>query len=303
MTKTYSFEFWKLTIIDKENDTLIRVDDVLRKLEKKPLDISKEDHRYHCKGSFCYRAISNFDSFPNGPLISFSKYENKDIKGSMLENGIIEFDAIEELNKAKGRNDIAIKEYNRVKIYSNGIVIFQVNQKANTMHQLKEYLEYHFEDNYEFEIVKIYIDDLFKILDRGVVEQMTFVVGFAPDGSFDAFDSEANTGAETIEVKLKKPKDGFLKKGFLKNVLSSRQLKGFGILDNGSLYDAKARVKEIGSNKAITVSLEQYHLKDKKTFTDTTFYEMEPNKTFDELYDKHRKFLDEYAQRDARYKK
>lgn len=303
MSKTITFEYWKLTVIDKKNDKIIEIDDVLENVERKPLDISKDENRYHCNSGLCYRAISNIDKFPNGRLISFSKYENKDIKGSMLKNGVIEFDAIKELNVAKGRDDIAIKEYNRAKIYPNGIVIFQVNQKANTMNQLREYLKHHCKHDYTFEIVRVYRDDLFEMIDKGHVEQITLYVGLAPDNSFDAFDSDSNTGATDIEIKLKKPKDGFLKKAYLKSVLFAKHLKGFGVLDNGTITDAKAKIKTESSPKPINISLESYQLKEKKVFTDKTFYDMDPNKTFDELYNKHKDFLEEYAQRDTRYDK
>ena len=151
MAKTINFEFWKLTIIDKNNDKTISFKEVMSELEKKPLKLSDDGHRYYCHNQLCYRAISHIERFDNGKIITFSKYENENIKGGYLEDGAGEFDAIEALKKAIKRDDVAIKEYNRVKVYTNGVVIFQVNTKANTMNQLKDYLKHHCKRDYNIE--------------------------------------------------------------------------------------------------------------------------------------------------------
>lgn len=301
MTKTINFEFWRLNIIDEENDKKIPFRQIIENLEKKSLKVSDKNHRYYCHNKLCYRAISNVEKFTNGKLISFSKYENKDIKGGFLENGADEFDAIETLKEAIQRDDIAIKEYNRLKIYNNGIVIFQVNTKANTMKQLKEYLEFHCEKDYKIEIIPIYKNELFDEIDNGNIHNITLSVGFQPNGSFNHLDEESYTGALTAELKLKKGKDNFLKSTYLKSILFAKKLKGFGSLDKGMITGAKAVISEKSSNKKITVSLDQYQLKEQKVFKDITFYYMDPNKSFDELYTKYNDFLEEYILRDTRY--
>jgi len=302
MAKTINFEFWKLTIIDKEKEQIVPFKNIISELEKKPLKLSDDEHRYYCSNQLCYRAISHIDRLNNGKIITFSKYENENIKGGYLEDGAGEFDAIEELKKAIKRDDVAIKEYNRVKVYVNGIVIFQVNGKANTMNQLKDYLKHHCKKNYEIEIVRIYQNNLFEMIDNGDIEQMTITVGFAPDNSFDTFQAEDNTGAAKVEVKLKKPKDGYLKSKYIKSVLNFKQLAGFGALDGGVITDAKATIKEKESHKKMKVSLDEYQLKESKIFQDTTFYDMKPNDVFDEMYDKYKDFLENYVARDTRYK-
>ncbi|MCW8838266.1 MAG: hypothetical protein OQK11_06160, partial [Thiovulaceae bacterium] len=86
MAKTINFEFWRLNVIDEKNDKIIPFKEVLQNLEKKPLKVSESNHRYYCKNQLCYRAISHIERFNNGKLLSFSKYENQDIKGGFLED-------------------------------------------------------------------------------------------------------------------------------------------------------------------------------------------------------------------------
>lgn len=301
MTKTINFEYWRLSIIDEKNNKLIPFKEVISHLESKPLDISKDNHRYYCKDKICNRAISHISKFNDGKLISFSKYDNQDIKGGYLEDGAYEFDAIQKLKESIKRDDIAIKAYNRIKIYNNGIAIFQVNGKANTMKQLKEYLAFHCENDYKIEIIQIYQNELFEEIDNGNIHNITLSVGFQPTGSFDQLEEENYSGALTAELKLKKGKDNFLKSTYVKSILFAKRLNGFGSLDMGIITGAKARIQNKNSTKMITVSLDQYQLKESKIFKETTFYDMNPNDTFDELYTKHKVFLEEYIKRDTRY--
>jgi len=301
MAKTVNFEFWRLNIIDDKKNEIIPFKNILEKLEKKPLKISEESHRYYCVNQLCYRAISNIIEFNDGKLISFSKYENQDIKGGYLEDGASEFDAIQKLKEAINRDDVAIIEYNRLKIYNNGVVVFQVNSKANTMKQLKEYLEYHCENEYSFELIQIYKNELFEQIEKGYVHDITLKVGFQPTDSMDHFDEESYSGALTAELKLKKGKDNFLKKTYLKSILFTKKLTGFGTLDNGIITYAQANISNKNSKKPVPISLDKYQLKDSKVFNDMTFYYMEPNKFIDELYHKHKDFLDEYVSRDTRF--
>lgn len=301
MSKTITFEFWRLVIIDEKNDVIIPFKTVLDNLEKKPLKLSDDNHRYYCHNKLCYRAISYIEKFNNGKLISFSKYENQNIKGGFLENGAEEFDAIKALKDAINRNDVAIKEYNKSKIFDSGVVIFQANKKANTMKHLKEYLEFHCENNYKIEIIPIYQNELFDEIDNGNVHQIELQVGFNPNGSFNHFDEESYSGAVIAELKLKKGKDNFLKKAYIKSILFAKKLKGFGNLDKGIITNAKATIANAKSGKKILVSLDKYQLKEKKVFENTTFYDMDPNKYFDEIYNKYKDFLSNYIQSDTRY--
>jgi len=301
VSKTVNFEFWRLHIIDEKENKTIHFKEVLQNLEKKTLKISDENHRYYCNNKLCYRAISSIEKFNNGKIISFSKYENQDIKGGFLENGADEFDAIEKLKEAIKRDDVAIKEYNRAKVYNDGIVIFEVNKKANTMKHLKEYLEFHCENDYKIEIIQIYKNELFEEIDKGNVHNITLTVGFQPNGSFNHLEEESYSGAVTAQLKLKKGRDGFLKNTYLKTILYAKKLSGFGNLDKGIITDASATIVNKTTNKNIKVSLEKYQLRESKIFKDMTFYYMEPNKYFDELYDKHKVFLEEYISRDERY--
>lgn len=301
MSKTKNFEFWRLHIIDEKENKVIHFREVLKNLEKKTLKISDENHRYYCNNKLCYRAISEIEKFNDGKIISFSKYENQDIKGGFLENGADEFDAIEKLKEAIQRDDVAIKEYNRVKVYNNGVVVFEVNKKANTMKHLKEYLEFHCENDYKIEIIQIYKNELFEEIDKGNVHNITLTVGFQPNGSFNHLEEESYSGAVTAQLKLKKGKDGFLKNAYLKTILYAKKLSGFGNLDKGIITDASALIGNKTTKKRIKVSLEKYQLRESKTFDDMTFYYMEPNRYFDELYNKHKDFLEEYISRDERY--
>jgi len=49
------------------------------------------------------------------------------------------------------------------------------------------------------------------------------------------------------------------------------------------IIGAKAEISNKNSNKKITVSLDQYQLKEQKNFKDITFYYMEANKFFEEI--------------------
>lgn len=301
MRKNITFEFWKLTIIDKENNEKIPFKEIFKNLEEKPLKLSESVHRYYCKNQLCYRAVTHINKFNNGITFSFTKYENKDIVGSYLENGEDEFNAIETLKDAMQRDDVAIKEYNRVKIFNNGIVIFQAKSKANSMKHLQEYLKYHCKNDYEFEIVKIYKNELFEEIDNGNIHQMVLQVGFQPEGFSNSFELESHSGAITAELKLKKGKDGFLKSSYLKSVLFAKKLAGFGTLDNGKITGANVTIENRETKKRTIFSLDEYQLKEVKSFQDTTFYDMEPNKFFDEFYNNYKEFLDEYVNRDNRY--
>ena len=73
MSKTVTFEFWHLNIIDKD-ENLVKFEDLVKILEGKPLDISQNNHRFQCNNLVCNKAISQIDYFTNGVLVNFCKY-------------------------------------------------------------------------------------------------------------------------------------------------------------------------------------------------------------------------------------
>ena len=297
MAKVLNYEYLRLTVINKKTEVVIPFKELIEILEKKPLDISQKNHRYQCKEGICSRAISHIEHHDNGVYVSFSRYDKDELTGSFLKNGDVDYSITDKVKAATKRDDIALKEYNRVKVFSNGIVVFQKNRKANSALQFREYLHFHFKDIYTVELVPIYVDDLFKALDSGEIQNISLTVGFAPQGSFDEFESENYTGATTCQLKFNSDKEHFLKKSFFVGALTKKALQKFGVLDSGIITNAKAKL----SNRKAVVSLEQYQLRDQRSFTDITSYLMNPNQYFDEMYNKHKDFLDGYTQRDGRY--
>lgn len=164
--------------------------------------------------------------------------------------------------------------------------------------QFKDYLSHHFKDNYKIELLPIYVDDLFKALDGGEIQNIELTVGFAPEDSFDAFDNESYTGATKCTIKFQPEKKNFLKKAFFINTLVRKALDGFGSLNKGIITKASATL----TNRKVKVSLEEYKLVDKKDFKEIKNFWIEPNKYFDEMYNNHRDFLEEYLKRDTRFK-
>jgi hypothetical protein len=298
MSKTVTFEFWHLNIIHKNNENLVSFKEIATMLETKPLDLSKENHRYFCNNGICNKAISRIYQHENGILVNFSKYDRDNIKGSYFNDGDVEFDAINEIEKSTQRKDVAILDYNGIKIFSNGIIIFQNNQKANTPLQFKDYLLHHFVDAYKIELIPIYVDDLFSALDDGEIQNIELTVGFAPDSSFDVFDNESYTGATKCTIKFQPEQKQFLNKVFFIKTLASKALDGFGALNNGVITKASAKI----TNRHVRVSLEEYKLVDKKIFKEIRDFWINPNKYFDEMYKIHHDFLEKYILRDTRYK-
>ena len=192
MSKTVTFEFWHLNIIDKD-ENLVKFEDLVKILEGKPLDISQNNHRFQCNNLVCNKAISQIDYFTNGVLVNFCKYDRDNIKGSFFNDGDFIYDALEEIEKSTKRKNAALIDYNGIKVFSNGIIVFQSNRKANSPLQFKDYLSHHFIDKYKIELIPIYVDDLFTALDGGEIQNIELTVGFAPEGSFDAFDNENYT--------------------------------------------------------------------------------------------------------------
>lgn len=131
MSKTVTFEFWHLNIIDK-NDKLIDFSEIIKSLEAKPLDVSKENHRFQCNNTVCNKAISQIMNFDNGILVNFCKYDRDNIKGSFFNEGDFVYDALEEIEKSTNKKNAALIDYNGIKVFSNGVIVFQSNKKANS---------------------------------------------------------------------------------------------------------------------------------------------------------------------------
>ena len=296
MSKTVTFELWHLIIIDND-DKLINFTELVKILEAKPLDVSKENHRFQCNNTVCNKAISQIEYFTNGVLVNFCKYDRDNIKGSFFDQGDFVYDALEEIEKSTKRKNAALIGYNGIKVFSNGIIVFQSNKKANSPLQFKDYLLHHFKDNYTIELLPIYVDDLFKALDGGEIQNIELTVGFAPEGSFDVFDNESYSGATKCTIKFQPEKKSFLKKDFFIKTLTTKALEGFGSLNKGIITKASATV----TNRKVKVSLEEYKLVHKKDFKDIKNFWMEPNKYFDETYNIHKNFLEEYISRDTRF--
>ena len=296
MSKTVTFEFWHLNIIGKD-ENLVKFEDLVKILEGKPLDISQNNHRFQCNNLVCNKAISQIDYFTNGVLVNFCKYDRDNIKGSFFNDGDFIYDALEEIEKSTKRKNAALIDYNGIKVFSNGIIVFQSNRKANSPLQFKDYLSHYFIDKYKIELIPIYVDDLFTALDGGEIQNIELTVGFAPEGSFDAFDNENYTGATQCTIKFQPEKKHFLKKIFFIKTLTSKALEGFGSLNNGIITKAKATL----TNRKVQVSLEEYKLVHKKDFKDIKNFWLEPNKYFDEVYNNHKDFIEGYIKRDTRF--
>lgn len=297
MTKKLNYEYLRLTVIDKKTEIVVPFKELIEALEKKPLDISQENHRYQCKEGICSRAFSYIERHDDGVIVSFARYDKDELTGTFLKNGDVDYSITDKVKVATQRDDVALKEYNRVKVFCNGIVIFQKNRKANSALQFREYLHFHFKDIYIVELVPIYVDDLFQALDSGEIQNISLTVGFAPQGSFNEFESENYTGATTCQLKFNAENEHFLKKSFFIGALTKKALQKFGVLNSGTITNAKAKL----SNRKAIVSLEQYQLRDQRSFADITSYLMNPNKYFNEMYNKHKDFLDSYTKRDGRY--
>ena len=61
MRKNITFEFWRLSIIDKEENRKIPFEDIFKTLESKPLKLSEEGHRYYWSGNLnSYKEFKQF---------------------------------------------------------------------------------------------------------------------------------------------------------------------------------------------------------------------------------------------------
>lgn len=280
----------------KSNKQEHDIADLLRRIEKKPLDITQQPNRYISLNSDVFITISLFD-YENGVLLKLRKCKHKDMKGSFLGKGSEEYDVGEVLNTSFQRDDSTSIEENFVKIFNNDIAIFQLHKYGVTANQFKYFLEEHLKD-YRFEIMLVYRDDLFQQLDNGNIKQITLNIGFSPNAS--KFSTEAYSGATEIEVSFKKSrKTPFLNKIFFLSLFNNKKMTNFGVLDNGNI--TKGKVKLDGQDSFI--KLDCYELREERTFPNLHVAEEKllQHGFFDDLFAKHKDFLEEYVARDTRY--
>lgn len=298
MSKKIKFGFYTIKAIHKKsNKQECNIVDLLRQIEKKPLDITQKSNRYISLDSDVFITIPLFDYKNNGVLLKLRKCKYKDMKGSFLGKGSEEYDVGEVLNTSFQRDDSTSIEENFVKIFNDDIMIFQLYKYGVTANQFKYFLEEHLKDH-RFEIMLVYRDDLFQQLDNGNIKQIALNVGFPPNTS--KFNTESYSGATEIEVSFKKSrKTPFLNKSFFLSLFNNKKTTNFGVLDSGRII--KGKVKLDGQDSFI--KLDCYELREERTFPNLHVAEVEllKHSFFDNLFAKHKDFLEEYVARDTRY--
>ena len=298
MSKNIKFGFYTIKAIHKKSEKQeCNITDLLRHIEEKPLDIKQESNRYILLSSDAFITISSFDYTNNGVLLKLRKCKHKDMNGSFLGEGKEKYDMVKELNAKFDRDDSTSIEENFVKIFNNDIAIFQLYKNGLTINQFKYFLEENLKD-YRFEIMSIYRDDLFQQLDNGSIKQVVLNVGFSPNTS--KWKTESYSGATEIEVHFKRSKKTpSLNKKFFLPLFNDKKMTNFGALDSGNITKAKAKLD--GQNSFI--NLDYYELREEKTFSNLNAVEatLSQHGFFDDLFAKHKGFLEEYVARDTRY--
>lgn len=297
MSKKIKFGFYTIKAIHKKSNKQEHdIADLLRRIEKKPLDIQQKPNRYISLNSDVFITISLFD-YENGVLLKLRKCKHKDMKGSFLGKGSEEYDVGEVLNTSFNRDDSTSIEENFVKIFNNDIAIFQLHKYGVTANQFKYFLEEHLKD-YRFEIMLVYRDDLCQQLDNGSIKQVVLNVGFSPNAS--KWEPESYGGATEIEVHFKRSKKTpSLNKKFFLPLFGNKKMVNFGALDSGNITKAKAKLDGQDS----FINLDYYELREEKTFPNPNAVEatLSQHGFFDDLFAKHKDFLEEYVARDTRY--
>lgn len=298
MSKNIKFGFYTIKAIHKESKKQeCNITDLLKPIEAKPLDIKQKSNRYILLSSDAFITISFFNYANNGVLLKLRKCKHKDMKGSFLGKGNEEYDVGEVLNTSFNRDDSTSIEENFVKIFNNDIAIFQLYKNGVTINQFKYFLEENLKD-YRFEIMSIYRDDLFQQLDNGSIKQVVLNVGFSPNTS--KWEPESYSGATEIEVHFKRSKKtSSLNKNFFLPLFNNKKMANFGALDSGNITKAKAKLE--GQNSFI--NLDYYELREEKTLSNLNAVEatLSQHGFFDDLFAKHKGFLEEYVTRDTRY--
>ena len=82
-------------------------------------------------------------------------------------------------------------------------------------------------------------------------------------------------------------------------MFNNKKMANFGALDSGNITKAKAKLE--GQNSFI--NLDYYELREEKTLSNLNAVEatLSQHGFFDDLFAKHKGFLEEYVTRDTRY--
>lgn len=298
MRKIINFGFYTIKAIHKkENRQEKGLTLFFKEIEQRPLNIEEQNHRYIYLSNENIITIANFEYVNNGIFLKLRKCKNKGAKGSFLGDGNQEYDVNQVLNSNFHRDDSITIEESFIKIFNNGVMVFQLNKNSITPNQFKYYLEEYLKE-YRFEILPIYRDDLFEQLEKGSIKEVLLKVGFGPKGS--KFNLESYSGATRIDVVFKKSHSkNFLSWQYFKELLTNRKTSQLGSLDNGSIEGANI----ILSNNSSPIKLEHYELREKQEFKSNEIAnsQISNHNFFDSLLQKHNIFLKEYLARDARY--
>lgn len=261
MSKTINFGFYTIKAIGKKEDRHEKdLSSFFKDIEKKPLNIEEKNHRYIYLSNENIITIANFEYVNNGIFLKLRKCKHKDIKGSFLGDGHKEYDVNQVLNSNFHREDSTTIEESFIKIFNNGIMLFQLNKNSLTPNQFKYYLEEYFKE-YRFEIFPVYRDDLFEQLEKGSIKEVLLKVGFSPKDS--KFNPESHSGATRIDIIFKKSKSKkFLNLQYFKELLTKRKTSQLGALDSGNIEGANI----ILDGNSSPIKLEHYELREKQEF-------------------------------------
>lgn len=298
MGKTVNFGFYTIKAIHKRDNRQEQdLSLFFRNIENKPLNIREQQHRYIYLNNENIITIANFEYPDNGIFLKLRKCKHKYIKGSFLGDGSREYDVNQELNSKFNREDSTITEESFVKIFNNGIMVFQINKNSLTLSQFKYYLEEYIQD-YRFEIFPIYRDDLFEQLENGHIKKVLLKIGFGPQDS--RFSQEHYSGAAMVDIIFRKSYSrNFLNLQYFITLLTQRRTSQLGALDSGNLEGANIFL----SDNSSPIKLDHYELREKQEFQSSEIANRQiSNHTFfDALLQRHNNFLEEYLTRDTRY--
>lgn len=298
MSKKINFGFYTIKAAHKkakrqEKDLTLFFKDI----EQKPLNIGEKNHRYIYLSNENIITIANFEYINNGIFLKLRKCRHKDMKGSFLGDGSKEYDVNQVLNSNFNRQDSTTIEESFIKIFNDGVMIFQLNKHSLTPNQFKYYLEEYIKE-YRFEIFPIYRDDLFEQLDKGNIKKVLLKIGFNPKDS--KFNPESYSGAMKVDILFRKSHSKkFLNFEYFKDFLKNHKTSQLGDLDSGNIEGANITLNDNSS----PIKLDHYQLKEEKEFKnyDIAYQQISNHSFFDSLWVKYSDFLREYLARDTRY--
>lgn len=298
MSKKINFGFYTIKAIHKkENRQEKDLTLFFKDIEQKPLNIGEKNHRYIYLSNENIITIANFEYINNGIFLKLRKCRHKDMKGSFLGDGSQEYDVNKVLNSNFNRQDSTTIEESFIKIFNDGVMIFQLNKHSLTPNQFKYYLEEYIKE-YRFEIFPIYRDDLFEQLDKGNIKKVLLKIGFNPKDS--KFNPESYSGAMKVDIIFRKSHSKkFLNFEYFKDFLKNHKTSQLGDLDSGNIEGANITLNDNSS----PIKLDHYQLKEEKEFKnyDIAYQQISNHSFFDSLWVKYSDFLREYLARDTRY--